>query len=274
MEAGGRARLVTALAGTIVQPLDQRLRRAHQFQRRIVEAGEIRRLEQRREWVVGLSRAAECRPRDDFLRQKFVGDFVDAEIDRRNIGADIVGEPFLQRGVVRKPCRIWRILQRLLADGGAIDAEDPHQVGRLPAEFGLLARGKAHHLGVEFELFKSQFLRRQRPAGQPAGIDVFVDLRCPAPGNADAAAIGIRRHAVDGVEVERQPRRQNLALLAETVGQAIDETHLAAALVALQGGEVAPVEPVDDADQAEACGLRLQPAHVHDAADIAVGHFV
>ncbi len=38
--------------------------------------------------------------------------------------------------------------------------------------------------------------------------------------------------------------------------------------------EVAPVEPVDDADQPEARGVRLQPAHVHDAADIAVGHLV
>lgn len=224
--------------------------------------------------MIGLSCAAEGRPRDDLLRQEFVRDFVDAEIDRRDIGADIVGKLFLQRRIVREPRGIRCVFQRLLADRSTFDAEDPHQIRGLPSEFGLLARGKAHHLRIEFELLEGQPGPLQRPAAQPAGIDALIELRRPAPGNADTAAIGISCRTVDGVEVERQPRGQNLAVLLETVGQAIDETHLAAALVAFQGSEITPVEPVDDADQPEARRLALQPAHIHDAADIAVGHLV
>ena len=44
--------------------------------------------------------------------------------------------------------------------------------------------------------------------------------------------------------------------------------------LAAQRREIAPVEPVDDADQPEARSVRGEPAHVHDAADIAVGHLV
>ncbi|WP_245442316.1 hypothetical protein [Mesorhizobium hawassense] len=144
----------------------------------------------------------------------------------------------------------------------------------MPAELGLLAGWKAHHLRVEFELLEGQRGPFERPAGQPAGIDRFVDLWRPAAGHAGATAVGIGSDAVYGAEIERQARGQLLAVLLEGVGKAVDEPHLAAALVIVQRGEVAPVEPVDDADQTEAREVRLQPAHVDDAADIAVGDFV
>lgn len=63
MEAGGRTRLMATLAGAIIQPLDQRFRRAHQLQRGIVEPRKFRGLEQRRERVIGLPYAAKSRPR-------------------------------------------------------------------------------------------------------------------------------------------------------------------------------------------------------------------
>ncbi|WP_245508992.1 hypothetical protein [Mesorhizobium sp. M4B.F.Ca.ET.019.03.1.1] len=209
-----------------------------------------------------------------FFARNSSGHLIDAEIDRADIGPDIVGELFLEHGIFRQPRDVRRVLQRLFADRGATDPKNPHEVGGLAAELGLLAGGKAHHLRVEFELLEGQFFRLQRPAGQPAGIDGLVELRRPAPGNPDATAVGIRSDAVDGIEIERQARGQDLAVLPETVGQAVDEAHLAAILVAAQRGEVAPVEPVDDTDQPEARRVRLQPAHVHDAADIAVGHLV
>ncbi len=102
MKAGGRACLMAALAGAIVQPLDQRLRRAHQLQRRNNRAPA-----KSVGWNSGVNGWLACLALPkvdheiDLLRQEFVGDFVDAEIDRRDVGADIVGEPFLQRGVFR-----------------------------------------------------------------------------------------------------------------------------------------------------------------------------
>ena len=121
---------------------------------------------------------------------------------------------------------------------------------------------------------KRQLGRIDRAAGQPAGIDRLVELRLPAAGDAGAAAIGVRRHRIDGVEIDRQPRGEPPALLLEGIGETVDEADLAASLVAANLGKILAVEPVDDAGQPEMRGIGGEPAHVDDAADIAVGDLV
>ena len=145
------------------------------------------------ERMVGAADAAEGRPRDDLPGQKLLRDFVDAEVDGRRIGFDIVDQPRLQRRIGGEPRIVRRVLQAFLGDGVAVDPEYPHEIGGLPAELGLLAGGKADHLRVELELLEGEIGRIDRPAGQPAGIDRLVELRPPAAGNAGAAAVGVGR---------------------------------------------------------------------------------
>ena len=104
---------------------------------------------------------------------------------------DVVDQLRLQRRIGGDAGIVGRVLQALLGDGVAVDPEDPHEVGRLAAELGLLAGGKADHLRVELELLEAHFGLIDRPAGQPAGVDRFVELRRPAAGDAGAAAVGV-----------------------------------------------------------------------------------
>ena len=106
---------------------------------------------------------------------------------------------------------------------------------------------------------KRQVPAVERAAGQPAGIDRSRRSAASSAGDAHAAAIGLRRDVVDGIEVERHARRQRLALafLGKAVGQPVDQPHLAAARLAAQIVEIAAVEPVDDADQPQARGRAI-----------------
>ena len=192
---GRGAGLVAALAGAVVQPLDQRLRRAHQR-----SAPKSRAPAKSVGWNSGENGWLACRALPkvekeiDFPRQE-----LRRECRRRRDRSPRHWRGHRRRARAfsaascREPRGVGRVLQRHLADRRAIDAEDAHEIGGLPAELGLLAGGKAHHLGVEFQLLESQLRAVERPAGQPAGIDALVELRRPAAGNTDAAAIGIGR---------------------------------------------------------------------------------
>ena len=276
MEAGRGARLVAPLAGAVVQPLQQRLRRAHEAALGKIEAGKILRRQQRRERMVDLPRIAEGRVGDRLARQEFVRDHVDALVDGLRIVADIGGELGLERCILRKPRHVGRVLQRQLGDPVAVDAEDAHEIDGLAAELRLLPGRKAHDLRVELELAEPHVLAIERSAGEEGGIDEPAVCRLPARRRRRAAAVGIGQDVVDRVEVERHARRQDLALavLAEAVGEPEDQPHFAAARLAAQIVKIAAVEPVDDTDQPEARARRLQPAHIHDAAGLGRGELV